>query len=263
MGLFATEESAVASRTADLMAQVEAKRKEIEAKERDLQAKLEKERDVLEEKEVALKEAHWQEKIEVAEREMGQLYRKQRQKEKSINEGLNKLFHKTSKGVEDINAMFGELEGLKKEVSKKEDSLIRKGGEHDVLVKDALEFKRVQIDREIKVPQQIEGALSLVKEVNRTKGLQGSLSDMLVGRKADTLSSYARNIYLELTENRSRVIKQKEDSLVKLAGIATPRIIEAREELQRCLKELEENNLILYEMNGVDYVIRSKEDQFV
>ncbi|ODS33506.1 MAG: hypothetical protein SCARUB_01330 [Candidatus Scalindua rubra] len=159
--------------------------------------------------------------------------------------------------------MFGELEGLRKEISKKEDLLIRKGGEQDLLVRDALEFKKAEIDREIKVSQQVEGALSLIKEVNRTKGLEGKLSDMLVGRKADTLSSYARNIYLELTENRSRIIKQKEDALVKLASIPEPRIIKAREELQRCLSELEEDNLIVYEKKGADYVIRSKEAELV
>ncbi len=79
---------------------------------------------------------------------------------------------------------------------------------------------------------------------------------MLVGRKADTLSSYARNIFTELMENRARIIKNKEDAMVKLAGIAEPRIVKARDELERCLKELEEENLILYEKDGVDYVIR-------
>ena len=260
MELSATkQESAVPGNIEDLRVQIEAKKKEIEAKEGNLQAQLEKEREVLQEKEIALKEAHWQEKIGIAEKEIGQLYRKQRQKEKSISKTMNDLFREASKRVEDINAMFGEMEGLKKEISKKEDSMIRKGGEHDLQAKDALEFKKVQIDREIKVPLQIEGALSLVKEVNRTKGLQGTLSDMLVGKKADTLSSYARNIYIELMENRSRIIKNKEDALVKLAGIAEPRIIKAREELQRCLKELEEDNLIVCEKDGVDYVIRSKE----
>ncbi len=261
MGLTATKLAGVTSSIEDLTAQIEAKKKEIEVKEGDLHAQLEKEREVLQEKEIALKEAHWQEKIEVAEREIGQLYRKQRQKEKSINQAMNELFHNTSKRVEQINAMFNEMEALQKEISKKEDSLIRQGGEHDLLVKDALEFRKVQIDRENKVPQQTEGALSLIKEVNRTKGLQGSLSDMLVGKKADTLSSYARNIFTELMGNRSRLIKNKEDALVKLAGIAEPRIIKAREELQRCLKELEGDSLIVCEKDGVDYVIRSKEEQ--
>ena len=260
MELFATrQEPAAVASIGDLNAQIEAQKKLIEDRESDLQAKLEKERQVLAEKETALKEANWKEKVEVAEKKIGRLYRKHRQKEKIISKAMNELFQGASKKVENINAMFGELEGLKKEISKKENSLIRKGGEHDVLIKDAIEFNKVQIDREIKAPQQVEGALSLIREVNRTKGLQGSLSDMLIGRKADTLSSYAGNIYTELMENRTRIIKNKEDGLVKLAGIAEPRIIKAREELQRSLKELEENDLISYEKNGVDYVIRSKE----
>lgn len=224
---------------------------------------MEREQEDLQDMETALKDVQWQEKVGVAEREIGQLYRDQRKKEKNINKAVNELFHKSSKRVEEINGMFGELEGLRKEISKKEDLLIRKGGEQDLLVRDALEFKKAEIDREIKVSQQVEGALSLIKEVNRTKGLEGKLSDMLVGRKADTLSSYARNIYLELTENRSRIIKQKEDALVKLASIPEPRIIKAREELQRCLSELEEDNLIVYEKKGADYVIRSKEAELV
>ena len=260
MELFATKQEPDETASIEhLNVQIEAQKKLIEDREGDLQAKLEKEMQVLAEKEAALKEAHWKEKVELAEKKIGPLYRKHRQKEKIISEAMNKLFQGASKKVEDINAMFGELEGLKKEISKKENSLIRKDGEHDVLVKDAIELNKVQIDREIKAPQQIEGALSLIREVNRTKGLQGSLSDMLIGRKADMLSSYAGNIYTELMENRSRIIKMKEEGLVKLAGIAEPRIIKAREELQRSLKELEENDLISYEKNGVDYVIRSKE----
>ncbi len=158
---------------------------------------------------------------------------------------MNELFQKASKRVEVINTLFGELEALKKEISKIEDSMIRKEGGHDLQAKDALEFKKVEIDREIKVPHQAEGAFSVVKEVNRIKGFQGRLSDMLVGRKADTLSSYARNIFTELMENRTRIIKQKEDALVKMAGIAEPRIVKARDELQRCIEELEEENLRL------------------
>ena len=255
------QESAVVGNMEDLRAQIEAKKNEIEAKEKDLQAQLEKEREALGEREAALKEAQWQEKIEAAEKEIGQLCRQKRRKEKDINQALNKLFQETSKGVEKINTMFGELEESKKEISIGEDSLIRKGGEDGLLAKDALEFKKAEIDREIRVPQQAEGALSLIKEVNRTKGLKGELSDMLVGRKADTLPSYARNIYSELMENRSRVIKQKEDALVKLAGIPEPRIIKAREELQRCLDELEDDNLIVVEKDGVEFTIRAKEEE--
>ena len=256
MGLTATKMLDVTDHAEDLRAQVEAKRKDIEAKELKLQAQLEKERKSLEKKEIALKEAQWQEKLEVAEKEIGPLYRSQRQKEKKISGAMNDLFQEASKRVEAINALFGELETLKKEISQIEDSMVRKEGGHDLQAKDALEFKKVEIDREIKVPQQSKGAFSVVKEVNRIKGFQGSLSDMLVGRKADTLSSYARNIFTELMENRARIIKNKEDAMVKLAGIAEPRIVKAREELEKCLEELEEENLISYEKDGVDYVIR-------
>ena len=253
----------VADEVDDIKAQIEAKKREIEAKESDLQAQLEKERQSLAEKETALKEARLQEKMEIVEGEIGESYRQKRGKEKGVNEALNTLFQETLQRVEGINAMFDELEGLKKEMSQKEAPLIRKGGDDDLLGRDALELKKANIDREIKVPPQVEGAFSLIKEINRTRGLEGSLSDTLVGKKADTLSSYARTIYQELMENRSRVIKQKEDALVKLAGIPEPRIIKAREELQKSLRELEEDNLIVCENEGVDYTIRSKKAELV
>lgn len=71
-----------------------------------------------------------------------------------------------------------------------------------------------------------------------------------------TLPSYARNIFKELKRHIGGLLKIRESDLIRLAKISSVRIIEARDELEKCLNELKECNLITYEKQGDRYIIR-------
>jgi hypothetical protein len=70
-----------------------------------------------------------------------------------------------------------------------------------------------------------------------------------------TLSSCAQNILDELKRHKDRILKSREDDLIKLSKMQGIRIIEAREQLKTILDELKEHNLITYEKKGGRYII--------
>lgn len=70
------------------------------------------------------------------------------------------------------------------------------------------------------------------------------------------LSVYSRNILEELRSHVGRLLKAREPELMKLAKMPGMRIIEARDKLEKCLNELREGNLIIYEKQGDKYLIR-------
>lgn len=71
------------------------------------------------------------------------------------------------------------------------------------------------------------------------------------------LSSYARNIFDELERHADRILKVREDDLMRLSKVQLVRIIEAREELKKTLNELKEHDLIVYEKKGDRYIIKN------
>lgn len=70
-----------------------------------------------------------------------------------------------------------------------------------------------------------------------------------------TLSSYAQNVLQELRRHVGGLLKVRESDLMRIAKISSVRIIEARDELEKSLNELKENNLITYEKHD-RYIIR-------
>jgi len=71
-----------------------------------------------------------------------------------------------------------------------------------------------------------------------------------------TLSSYSRNILEELKGHVGGFLKLREPDLIRLSKVPAVRIIEARDELEKSLKELKEYNLITYEKQGDRYIVR-------
>ena len=72
-----------------------------------------------------------------------------------------------------------------------------------------------------------------------------------------SLSSYARNILEELKRHLGGLLKVREADLIRLSKVPAVRIIEARDELEKCLNELKEHNLIAYQKEGDRYIIRN------
>lgn len=71
------------------------------------------------------------------------------------------------------------------------------------------------------------------------------------------LSSYAQNIFDELKRHADRILKVREDDLMRLSKVQLVRIIEAREKLKKTLNELKEHDLIAYEKKGDRYIIKN------
>jgi len=73
-----------------------------------------------------------------------------------------------------------------------------------------------------------------------------------------TLSPYARNILEELRRHAGGLLKVREPDLIRLSKVPAVRIIDARDELEKCLNELTEHDFITYEKQGDRYFIRDK-----
>ena len=71
------------------------------------------------------------------------------------------------------------------------------------------------------------------------------------------LSPYARNILDELQGHVNGFLKVREPDLIRLSKVPGTRIIQARDELEKCIKELEEHDLISCERQGERYIIRN------
>lgn len=230
-----------------LKAKMEEKKRELEAAESDLKLKIEAKKKEIEKMEKALEEAQWEERLEKVEGELGPFYREEGEKEDKINGEINKLFNNASKNVEKINLMFKDLKQLKKKISNLEKELIQKSGDDNSRMRQAVEFKKAEVIREIEVTPQIRGGSSLVKTVNIAMGREEELEGDLFGSAFNELSIYAQNIYDEIRLSRGRPVNAKVDEWIRVARIPEPRIIKAREELKKNLEILRKKGLIEYE----------------
>lgn len=246
----------VSERIERLMASLEEKKKEIASTENAVQTQIEKKKKEMEELEGALKEVRWQEKLERANKELGPFYREERKKENEINQSINKVFKGAAKDVEKINLMFKDLRELKKKIFGIETQLIRSDDDRNVKIKEAVEFKKAEVAREIEVTEEIKGGISLVREVNIALGIQDESDEEMFGRVVNRLPIYAQHIFDEVKRGRGKVIKVKKDELIRAARIPEPRIIKAREELRKSLDVLVGKDLITYEEEGETLVLR-------
>jgi len=238
-----------------LMGSLEEKRKEIQDAESALQAQVEEKKKEMEEVQAALNETRWQEKLEIAEKELAHFYREQREKEDLIGRAINKVFNEAAEEVERINLVSKELKELKKKTAGIESQLIQSDGNHDVKIKDVMEFKKAEIAREIEVAEEVKGAISVVREVNLSLGLGDESEDELFGRRIYRLPIYAQNIYDEVKRARGKPLKVNDAELIRVAKIPEPRIIRARDELKKNLGVLTKKELVTCEQKGDTYNI--------
>ena len=250
------EMTKVSSRIERLMASIEEKKRETQDAENALQAQAEKKKKEMEELEGALKEAQWQEKLERVDKELAHFYREERKKGDEINRAINKVLKKAAKDVEKINLTLKDLRELKKKISNAETQLIRSDDDQDVKIKEAIEFKKAEITREIEVTEEVKGGISLVREVNVALGIQDESDEELFGRVVNRLPIYAQNICDEVKRAGGRPVKTKSDELIRVARIPDPRIIKAREELEKNLDILVAKDFITYETEGETLVLR-------
>ncbi len=238
-----------------LMGSLEEKRKEIQDAESALQAQVEEKKKEMEEVQAALNETRWQEKLEIAEKELAHFYREQREKEDLIGRAINKVFNEAAEEVERINLVSKELKELKKKISGIESQLIQSDDDHDVKIKDAMEFKKAEIAREIEVAEEVKGGIPLVREVNVALGVGDESEDELFGRRINRLPIYAQNIYDEVKRSRGKPLKVNDAELIRVAKIPEPRIIKARDELKKNLEVLTKKELVACEEKGDTYTI--------
>ena len=238
-----------------LMGSLEEKRKEIQDAESALQAQVEEKKKEMQEVQAALNETRWQEKLEIAEKELAHFYREQREKEDLIGRAINKVFNEAAEDVERINLVSKELKQLKKKISGIESQLIQSDDYRDVKIKDAMEFKKAEIAREIEVAEEVKGGIPLVREVNVALGVGDESEDELFGRRINRLPIYAQNIYDEVKRSRGKPLKVNDAELIRVAKIPEPRIIKARDELKKNLEVLTKKELVACEEEGDTYTI--------
>jgi len=241
-----------------LMASLEEKRKEIQDAESTLQAQVGKKKEEMQEVQAALNETRWQEKLEIADKELAHFYREARETEDLIGRAINKVFNEAAKEVERINLVSKELKELKKKMAGIESQLIQSDDDHDVKIKDAMEFKKAEIAREIEVAEEMKGAISVVREVNLSLGLGDESEEELFGRVIHRLPIYAQNIYDEVKRARGKPLKVNDAGLIRVAKIPEPRIIRARDELKKNLEVLTKKELVTCEEEGDTYTIMEK-----
>lgn len=239
-----------------LKTKIEEKSRELEATESDLETKIGTKKKEIEEMEKALQETQWEERLKKVEKELVPFYGKKRDKEDEINREINKLFNNASKNVEKINLVFKDLKELKKKISNLEKELIRKSGDDNSQMRQAVEFKKAEVIRKIEVTQQIRGGSSLVRAVNIATGREEELEGDLFGSGFNELSIYAQNIYDEIRLSRGRPVNARVDEWIRVARIPEPRIIKARAELKKNLEILKKKGLIEYEEDDDTLTVR-------
>lgn len=241
----------------NLKSRLDEKRAEIDATERTLQDQIEQKQKEKEQLEEALRDQAWQEKLESVDKALVALYREQRKKEDEINRAINKVFNLAAKVVEKINLMFKDIEELKKKTAVIERRLIQpaEDGDRDTEMRDAMEFRRAEVAREVEVIEEVKGGLSLVREVNAALG-EGEPEHELLRRIAERLPLYAQNIYDEVRRSGGRPVRVREDELIRVARIPEPRIIQARTELRKNLDVLLRKELVTWEEEGDTLVLR-------
>ena len=246
--------SETSEKVESLKAKVEEKRRELETAVGGLKTHIEAKNEEIDQMGKALEEAQWEERLEKVERELGPFYRQEGEMEDEVNREINKLFNKASKNVEKINRGFKDLKELKKKISNLEKELIQNSGDGNSQIRQAVEFKRAEVIREVEVTPQIKGSSSLVKVVNNAMGMEPG--GALVGSGFNGLPRYAQNIYDEMRLSRGKPVSARVDEWIRVARIPEPRIIRAREELNKSLEVLSKKGLIDYEEEGDVLTVR-------
>lgn len=251
-----------ADRVKDLETQIEGLEKQLEAKQEELtgtEVRLKTQAELtgkdIEQIQDALKEARWEEKLERVEKELVPLYREEREKEDKINRDVKALFNRTCKHVEKMNQGFKELEEIRERVSDIQKDLMRSKRGPDRQMRDAIEFTKAEVIREVPVTEQLEGGASLLRTVNIEIGIRDNVDDAW-GKGFVRLPTYARNILEEVRRAAGRPVRATQDEMIRLAAIPDPRIIKAREELNKNMEILREKGLIVYDQEGDTLIVR-------
>ena len=242
----------------DLGTKLEAKRNELRGTETYLQRQMGETETEIGQIQESLKEAQWEEKLERVEKELVEFYREERKKEDKINRDVNALFNRTCKSVEKINQIFKDLEELREKIADIQRELMR--GSRDREMRDAIEFMKAEVVREIPVSEQLESGHSLMRTVNIEIGIRENIDD-LMGEGFVRVPIYARNILEEVKRAGGRPVRATWDELIRLAEIPEPRIIKAREELSKNLEVLSQKGIITYDQEGDTLVIRDNSEE--
>lgn len=234
----------------ELQENIKTKREEISGFEAKKEASTKK----LEELSEALKKAEWQAKLEIIDTEIAPLIRKIKEKENEFTRGINQFVEELIPKVQGLNQMFMTTESLKIKVKDIETKLLQDGDR--VQLQNTFKLKYEEIANEVEVEEKNPKYLAIVKYINSNLGLQEEM-DKLRFQTHDNLSPSAFQIYSSIADQgRRKTLRIRESDLLKSSGISATRIIEAREELARCIEELKTNSLLTYEKEGDLYNIQ-------
>ena len=249
----------ITNETKGLPVHIEEARKLIKGREEELaraeHAVKEAEHAVKEAEEV-LEKKEFQELLEIVEDKLVPLLQREKENENQINSSMNKLFKKASRDVKKINRMFKDLSELKKEIKNAEYQIAQNGQQDGSGVREAIELKRVKLDQDFEIINQIKGASFLVKQVNIANGVPIGEYQGLLKEEYSHLPVYAQNIYGAVKQAGGRFLQAKIDDLIRLSRLPEPRIVLAREMVLKFLDKLKENKLIVYSLEGDLYKIR-------
>lgn len=245
--------------TKDFNAQIEEARNQIKAKEKEFaragQTMKEAEEAVKEAEEV-LEKKEFQELLEKVEDKLVPLLQREKENDNQINSSMNKLFKKASRDVKKINMMFKDLSELKKKIKNAENQIAQNVQQNGSFVREAIELKRVKLDQDFEIINQIKGASFLVKQVNIANGVPIGEYQGLLKEEYSHLPVYAQNIYGAVKHAGGRFLQAKIDDLIRISKLPEPRIVLAREMVLKFLDKLKENKLIVYSSEGDLYKIR-------
>lgn len=234
----------------ELQENIKAKREEISGFEAKKEASTKK----LEELSEALKKAEWQEKLEIIDTEIAPLFREVKEKENEITREINQFVEELRPRVQGLNKSFMKIESLKGKLKDIETGLLQDGDR--AKLEKTFKLKYEEIANEIEVEEKNQKYLAIVKYINSNLGLQEKM-DKLLFQTRDNLSPSAFQIYSSIADQgRRKALQIRESDLLKSSGISATRIIEARDELARCIEELKTNSLITYERAGDFYNIQ-------
>lgn len=250
--------SKVLEKVESLEAKAEEKKRELETAERNLEVQIEARKKELEEAKKALEEARWEERLKRVEKEIGPFYREEKDKEDEINRQINKVFNNASRAVKKINLAFKGLKDLEKKISSLGKKLIQSSEDDESRMREAIEFKKAEVTRELEIAELVKGGSSLVRAVNIAMGIQGEREEDLFGSGFNGLPLYAQNIYNEIKMSRGRPVRARVNEWIRVARIPDPRIIKAREELKKNLEILSKKNLVEYEEEGDILTVREE-----
>ncbi len=234
----------------ELQENIKTKREEISGFEEKKEASTQE----LEKLSEALKEAEWQAKMEIIDSEIAPIFREVKEKENEFTRGINQFVEEIIPKVQGLNQMFMTIESLKRKIKDIETRLLQDGDR--VQLQKTFKLKYEEIANEIVVEEKNPKYLAIVKYINSNLGLQEKM-DKLLFQTRDNLSAPAFQVYSAIVDRGKRkALRIRESDLLKSSGISATRIIEARDELARCIEELKTNSLLTYEKEGDFYSIQ-------